>query len=120
MLTKIEGLPNNVVAYEAAGELDADDYDSTLDPAIDAALEANDKIRILYVLGSNFDGFTGGAMWEDTKVGVGHWTRWERIALVTDDRVYHHGVKAFSWLVPGEVRLFSLAELDAAKEWIAS
>lgn len=120
MIQRIEGLPANVVAFEAVGEVDANDYHTVLEPAVEDALSSNDKVRFLYVLGSSFDGYSGGAMWEDTKVGVGHWTRWEKIALVTDDQAYHHAVKAFAWLVPGKVRLFTLSELDSAKEWVAS
>lgn len=119
MLKPIDGLPSNVVAIEAVGEVKAGDYQSVLDPAIETAASENDKIRFLYVLGDDFTGFSGGAMWEDTKAGIGHWTRWERIALVTDNHTYHNGVKAVAWLIPGEVKLFTVAESDAAKEWIA-
>lgn len=31
-----------------------------------------------------FSGIDAGAAWEDTKIGVEHLTRWERIAVVTD------------------------------------
>ncbi len=120
MLQPIEGLPANVVAFEAVGEIDAGDYHTVLDPAVNAALESNEKVRFLYVLGGDFEGYSGGAMWEDTKVGIGHWSRWEKIAFVTDNHAYHNVVKAFAWLVPGKMKLFTLAELDAAKEWVAS
>jgi len=120
MLQPIEGLPSSVVAFEASGEVEASDYQDVLDPAVDAALEAHDKVRFLYVLGDEFEGYTAHAMWEDTKVGVGHWARWEKIALVTDDHTYHNAVKAFGWLFPGDLKLFSLAELADAKDWIAA
>lgn len=120
MLKLIDDMPSNVVAIEAVGEVDAGDYKTTLDPAVDAAASGNDKIRFLYVLGDEFTGYTGGAMWEDTKAGVGHWSRWEKIALVTDNKTYHNAVKAFAWLVPGEVKLYTMAELDTAKAWVSS
>ena len=118
MIRTIDGLPDNVVAVEAIGTVDATDYKTVLDPAISSALAAHEKIRLLYLLGSEFSGFSGGAMWEDAKTGVGHWTSWEKIALVTDTRWVADGVKAFGWMVPGEVRTFGLAELDAAKSWL--
>jgi hypothetical protein len=120
MLKPIDGMPSNVVAIEAVGEVDAGDYKSVLDPALEAALATSDKIRFLYVLGDDFTGYSGGAMWEDTKAGVGHWNRWEKIALVTDNHTYHNGVKAVAWLVPGEVKLYTMTELDDAKAWISS
>ncbi len=109
MIRLIDGLPANVIGVEAVGEVRAGDYESVLDPAVDAVLATHDKIRFLYVLGDEFDGYSGGAMWEDTKVGVSQWSKWEKIALVTDHTVYEDGVKAFSWMVPGEIKVFSVA-----------
>jgi hypothetical protein len=28
-------------------------------------------------------------------------------------------MRAFGWLAPGEVRVFSLGEFDAAREWVS-
>lgn len=118
MFRLIDGLPDNVVGVEAVGEVESEDYKSVLDPAVDAAAEAHDKIRFLYVLGSDFGGYSGGAMWEDTKVGITHWSKWEKIALVTDSSGYGDGVKALSWMMPGDVKVYSTADLDEAKSWI--
>ena len=32
----------------------------------------------------DFDGISGGAVWQDLKIGVEHLHAWKRIALVTD------------------------------------
>jgi len=120
MIRVIEGLPDNVVAVSGVGEVSSDDYISTLDRAIDAALEKHDKIRLLYVLGDDFDRYSGGAMWQDTKVGLSHWTSFEKIAVVTDEDWIENGVKAFGWMIPGEVKTFDDDDLDEAKAWIVS
>ena len=119
MIRLIDGLPSNVIGFEAVGEVRAGEYKSVLDPAVDEALATHDKIRFLYVLGDDFDGYSGGAMWEDTKVGVSHWSKWEKIALVTSHTAYADGVKAFGWMVPGEIRVFPVADLEDAKNWVA-
>jgi hypothetical protein len=31
-----------------------------------------------------------------------------------------HAVKAFGWMIPGEVRVFGLDDLDEAKDWAAA
>lgn len=120
MIRVIDGLPDNVVAVSGTGEVSSDDYTSTLDPAIDAALETNDKIRLLYVLGDDFASYSGGAMWQDTKVGLAHWTSFEKIAVVTDEDWIENAVKAFGWMIPGEVKTFDDDDLDEAKAWIVS
>ncbi len=120
MIRLIEGLPDNVLGFEAVGKVQEDDYKSVLDPAIDAALENRDKIRFLYLLGNEFTGYSGGAMWEDTKVGVSDWTKFEKIALVTDHKGYRDGANAVGWMIPGGFRTFSVADLALAEAWVAA
>lgn len=120
MLKLIEGLPDNVLGIEAVGEITAADYHGVLEPAVDAMIERHGKVRMLYVLGGDFEKFTMGAMWEDSKVGLGRIRDWERCAVVSDSKLIIDGVKAVGWMFPAELKLFSDAEIDAAKEWIAS
>jgi len=120
LITRIPEMPNGVLAFEAHGNVTGDDYENVLVPAIEDELADRDKIRFLYVLGSEFTGYDGAALWDDTKVGLDHWGAWERIALVTDNGTYQGTVKAFGFLMPGEVKVFPLAERDAAVAWITS
>lgn len=120
MLERIAGLPENVIGFVAKGELTSQDYEKELIPAVDRALERHDKVRLLYVLGGEFDGLTAGAIWDDTKVGVSHVTRWEKIAVVTDKDWVRHSVDIFGYLIPGEVKAFTTAEEPAARQWIAA
>lgn len=61
-----------------------------------------------------------GAMWGDAKLGVSELSAWEKVAVVTDTDWMRHMVKAFGWMIPGDVRVFELGELDDAKEWAAT
>jgi hypothetical protein len=118
MIELIEGLPEGVVGFEAVGEVTAEDYESVAKPAIEGARVGRDKVRLLYVLGDRFSGYTAGAMWDDTKLGLSHPFSWERIAVVTDEGSMRTMVKGFGWLIPGEVKLFSVSELEDAKTWV--
>ena len=120
MIRLLDGLPDGVIGFEAVGEVEAADYESVLDPAVAASVAANHKIRLLYVLGEEFEGYSGGAMWGDTKLGLKNWTHFEKVAFVSDRKAYVDAVRAFGWLIPGEVKTFSLAESDAARTWVAS
>lgn len=120
MIETISGLPENVVGFEAVGKVSADDYKDVLIPTAEAALKENDRVRLLYVLGERFDGVSPGAMWEDTKLGFEHLRSWERMALVTDAEWIGHTVKAFGWVMPGEVRIFPTAERADAEAWVVA
>ncbi len=118
MLTALNGLPDNVIGFEATGEIHADDYKSVLIPAVESRLDAGQDIRIVLVF-PRFDGYSGGAAWEDLKMGIGHLTHWKRIALVTDVEWMIHLTKLFGWMTPGELKHFPAADRDAAIAWAA-
>ena len=83
MLERIPDLPDSVVGIRASGEVTGDDYKNVLIPAVVAALQGGHKVRLLYVLGEDVKGFTAGAAWQDTKVGLGHYSSWEKVAVVS-------------------------------------
>ncbi len=118
MIELIAGLPDSVVGVRAKGEVTGDDYEQVLIPAIEQLLETRSKIRLLYVLGDEFSGYSAAAMWDDTKVGLAHPFSWERVAVVTDHDGFRRLVRGFGFLIPGEVRVFDVAEFNAAEAWI--
>jgi len=118
MLRAITDLPSGVIGFEAVGEVHSDDYRDVLRPAIDAAASAG-PVRLVYVLGPEFTGYSAGADWQDVKLGAQHLSAWERAAVVSDVEWVGHLVGAFAWLIPGELRRFSLAEREEAVNWAA-
>ena len=120
MIEEIPDLPDNVLGLEAKGEVRGEDYEQVIIPAVHRLLESKGKIRLLYVLGAEFDGFTAAALWDDARVGMEHPFTWERIAAVTDQDAYRRLFKAVGFLFPAKVRVFGLAELDDAKAWIGA
>ena len=121
MLRLIEDLPDGVVGVEAHEKVTEEDYERVLVPAVEAAKQAGGgKVRLLYVLGHDFPDYTAGAAWEDAKLGIGQMRAWERIAVVSDADWIHRAIHGLAWLMPGEVRVFRLGELDDAREWVAS
>ena len=120
MLELIPGLPDNTVGIRAIGDVEDDDYEDVLVPEIEDRLTRHDKIRLLYILGSEFTGYDADAMWDDTKLGLKTFNSYERMGIVTDAAWVRRSVKAFGWLIPGEVRVFHLDELETARTWITA
>jgi hypothetical protein len=120
MLEKISDLPDSVLGFRASGELTSDDYRDVLIPAVEEALHSRDKLRLLYLLDDDVTGFSAGAAWQDTRVGMEHVTRWEKIAVVTDKEWLRHSVNIFGYLIPGEIKAFPAAAEGEARAWVAS
>lgn len=53
-------------------------------------------------------------------MGLHHWSDFERIAVVTDHDMDRTMIKGFGFMMPGEVRVFAVDEMDDANEWIAA
>jgi hypothetical protein len=120
MLELLDDLPDEVIGVRAIGEVDDDDYEDVLVPAIEDRLTRHDKVRLLYVLGEEFTGYDDGAMWEDAKLGVKTFNSYDKLAIVTDATWVRRTVKAFGWLIPGEVEVFHADSLAAARAWIVA
>jgi hypothetical protein len=54
------------------------------------------------------------------RFGFSHWRDFRRTADVTDRGCINASINMFKPLFPGGVRLFKVAELPVAKDWIAS
>lgn len=118
MIEPLENLPAGVIGFRAVGKVEPDDYRNVLIPAIESA---GDQIRLIYVLGEDFDSYSLGAIWQDTKLGLSQSPKhWKRIAFVTDHDWLRHGAAVFGPLVPGDFKLFEPGELDAAIAWTAA
>ena len=120
MIENIEDFPDNVIALIAKGQVTKEDYEQVLIPKVEGALKRHDKIRLYYELGSQFSGMDPSAAWEDLRVGVGHLTRWERVAVVTDVDWMKHMISAFRFLMPGQLRVFGTAQTSEARTWVRS
>ncbi len=118
MLQRIEA-PDNVLAFRAVGKIERSDYNTVLAPAVEAMIADRGEVRFVYVLGDEFDAYTAGATWADAKLGIGHASKWKRIAVVTNHDWVSHVVGMFGWMVPGDVKTFAEDEERSAIDWAA-
>ena len=103
--TAVDRLFRQHCRIDFKGRLSKADYDTVLLPAVMNALKTADFTRI-----------DAGAVGEDIKVGIEHSMRWDRTAVVTEVKWLRHTIKFFSFLMPGEMKMFSLGQV---REWIA-
>jgi hypothetical protein len=118
MIKELDGLPAGVLGFEASGTLSAEDYRDVVLPVLERA-SASGEVRFVVVI-PEFRGMSGGALWQDLKMGVEHFRAWKKIALVTDIEWMNYMTTLFGWMTPGEVRHFPIAERDQAIAWAAA
>jgi SpoIIAA-like len=120
MIDLVEGFPDNVVALSAHGLVTAEDHGKVMTVAVQTALQRHDKIRLFYEIGPNFTGFDLSSVMGDAPVGGGRLFHWERVALVTDVSWIRDCILMISLLIPAEIRIFEIGEVDEAKRWVAA
>jgi len=116
MMKELSDLPAGVIGFEASGKIRAEDYRDVVLPALERAA-ATGEVRFVIVM-RDFDGMSGGAVWQDLKVGIEHLRAWKRIALVTDITWMRDLTSLFGWMTPGEVKTFTLAQQADAIAWV--
>jgi hypothetical protein len=119
MIEQIKTLPAGAVGFRVHGQVTAADYERVIVPDVEAAFALNRKLRLMYVTADDFIGFDPGAMWDDAKLGMRHFSSWDRVALVTDIPWLRATAAAMGFAVPAEFRLFRLSDEAQATSWIS-
>lgn len=121
MIDVLTDMPDGVAGIRVSGRVSGEDFrgvEATLKQAVGSG-----DIRIVEVIDSDYAGFGPGGLAADLKLGLGtllrHYADFTRLAVVTDKEWVIHTLHALAWMVPGEVRLFGMADLDDAKNWAA-
>jgi hypothetical protein len=122
VVERLDDMPADTVGFRVTGRVERTDYTDVLVPELHAALEAAGRLRTLYLI-EDLDEMEPTALWEDAKLGfdlgVRHHEAWERSAIVTDIAWMAQATRLFAWMIPGQARVFPVAEFEQAKEWVA-
>lgn len=120
MLQIIQGLSENVVGVQATGKVTKQEYEQVMIPALDALSKKVEKMSLLLLLETDISHFTPGAWMDDMLMGLKHFTKWNRVAIVTDQKGVQKFTNIFSNFVPGQYKGFPISELEIAKNWVAA
>lgn len=104
-----------VMEFTVDGGVTRAEYDAAV-PMMEAVIARYGKLNGVALVRS-FSGMELGAWWKDISWGVGHLSKIGRVALVTDIGWLEAASKVATIFYPGELKLFSLAEVEAARAW---
>ncbi len=119
MIEILQGYPDEVLAISGAGRITADDYRNVLAPEVERRIARHGSVRILYYLGPKYQSFSSSAVWSDILFGLSNWSRFGRVALVTDVEWIRASASFFMPFFRGDLRVFGARELNAASAWIS-
>ena len=121
MIEVLPDMPQGVTGIRVSGRVGGKEL-RKFKPVMEELSNSGD-IRIVEVIASDYEGFGPGGFVEDLKLGFGalfqHHSAFKRIAVVSDKEWVAHTLHALAWMIPGELAIFGLDELERAKEWAA-
>jgi len=106
----------NFLAVRVSGKLAREDYRQFV-PEFERLLRDKGKIRVLLEM-VDFHGWQPGALWEDLKFDVAHFSHLERLAMV-GDRSWEKGMSVFCKpFTTAEIRYFDRRDMAKARAWL--
>lgn len=120
MIEVLNDVALNVAGFRATGRVSKDDYETIVKPVVESKLQSAGKIHFLLYLETDVANFSAGAWIEDGLLGLKHFTKWHKMAIVSDQEGVRTFTDAFSFVAPGEAKGFTTSEYEEAKEWVAS
>jgi hypothetical protein len=118
MLTILKDVPPNVAGFHATGIVKAEDYTKVAIPEIDRVANLYNKINFLMLLDTDISNYDIGAWIKDIGVGIKHLTKWNKMAIVSDQDWVNKISEVIGYVIPGNVKSFPRAEYEFAKEWV--
>lgn len=119
MIEIIKDLPPHVTGFRAMGKVTKDDYEKVVIPAVDNLVKKSGKINFLLLLDTDVSNFSMGAWFDDALIGLKHFTRWHRIAIVSNQDTVKKITNIFGHMIPGKVKGFKIVDLVEAKKWVS-
>lgn len=111
-----EAADGKILGVAIRGKLRKSDYEK-LTPEVDRLVQRHGKIRVVLEV-IDFPGWTAGALWEDLKFDLKHFTDIEQLAIV-GNKAWKRGMDSFSMpFTKAQVRFFPTDDRDEAHRWI--
>ena len=105
-----------VLEVQVSGKLMHEDYNHFV-PMFERLVKQNGKIRVLFEM-TDFHGWEGGALWDDIKFDLKHFSDIERLAMV-GDKQWEKGMSVFCKpFTTAKIRYFDHAAIAEARAWV--
>lgn len=119
MIEVIHGLPAHVTAFRATGIVTRNDYQKIINPLVKSVVTAFGKVNYMLVLATPLKNYTAGAWIEDGLLGLRYFTKWKKLAIVTEKDEIKSFTDTFGKLIPPLTKGFKMEDISLAKQWIS-
>jgi hypothetical protein len=105
-----------VLEVQVSGKLTHEDYGSFV-PVFERLVKQHRKICVLFDM-ADFHGWNAGALWDDIKFDLKHFSDIERLAMV-GDKQWEKGMSLFCRpFTTAKIRYFDRRAIEEARTWL--
>ena len=105
-----------LLVVRVSGKLVKEDYEHFV-PEFDRLVKLHGKLRVLFDM-NEFHGWTAGALWEDTKFAMHHFSDIDRLAVVGEN-TWQEGMATFCKpFTKAKVKYFDHTVAPEARKWL--
>jgi len=119
MIEVIEGFPAYVTAFRATGNVTSEDYHKIINPWVKNIAASSKKINYLLILNTALKNYTLGAWIQDGLLGLRYFSKWNKLAIVTEKNGIKKFTNTFGIFIPCATKGFKMEELPEAEKWIS-
>lgn len=119
MIKIIKNAPENIAAFAASGEVSAQDFEIVYEE-VRKKVRQEGELNYLLKLDTDVKNFTAGAWIQDLLLGIKNLTKWNRCAIVSDDRAVKIVTDISNKFTIGEFKVFAHSDLDRAMNWVST
>lgn len=105
-----------VIEIQVYSRVTQNDMDKIL-PQVEAFIAKHGTIRMVEVI-EKFDGFDPGSLMDGLRFDMAHLKDVSHVAVVSDRGWIGMMTAAAAAVLPVTIRIFSMEELDAARDWV--
>jgi hypothetical protein len=120
MVELLNEFPPHVVAYRAKGKVTADEYRTIVMRNVDEVAKRYGKINFIVLLETDFQSYDVMAFLNYIKISFKHFMKWNRMAIVSDQKWVRTVYDLLSPLVHGKIKSYQLADQQQAREWVSA
>ena len=108
----------DLVTIKISGKLTTEDYKRFI-PELETFIQEHGGINVLFQM-VDFHGWEFGAMWEDLKFDMKHFSDMKRLAIVGEKKWHEWMAKVCVLFTKAEIQYFPSEQLADAKTWLTS
>jgi hypothetical protein len=119
MVVLLNEFPDHVAAYKATGAISQEEYEEVVMSRVDEVASRYERINFLVYLETDMSNYSIGAFLKYLKVSFEHFTKWNRMAIITDEKWLRSSYEVIGILVHGTIKTYVLKDFEAAKQWVS-